>query len=125
MTEPSYPAARAVAETVQAHFKRHAAAARRQARQAEPPDAQAIEAIISAAFWASLRREEGHPPRISLAFLPPGQAAQPLMFEQRLPLTPAALSRLAPAVERPGIHLGVWRERDELFVWGITRTIPM
>lgn len=126
MTGPSYPAARAVADTVRAHFERHGAAARGQARQATAaPDAEAIEAIISAAFWASLRREEGHPPKISLAFLPPGQAAQPLMFERRLPLTPVALSRLAPAVERPGIHLGVWREHEELFVWGVTRTIPM
>ncbi|HEX8919826.1 MAG TPA: hypothetical protein VF766_00015, partial [Pyrinomonadaceae bacterium] len=32
--------------------------------------------------------------------------------------------RLAPAVERPGIHLGVWRYGEELRVWGTTRTIP-
>ena len=34
------------------------------------------------------------------------------------------LARLAPAVERPGIHLGVWRDGDQLRVWGTTRTIP-
>ena len=88
------------------------------------PDAEAIETIIDAAFWASLRREEGYSPKISLAFLPPEQAAHPLKFEQLLPLTPAALSHLAPAVERPGIHLGVWRTGEQLFVWGTTRTIP-
>src|SRR5829696_10272867 len=105
---PAYPAARKVAETVVGHFTRRAEAARAAGKGglAPTPDAAAVEAIISAAFWASLRREEGHPPKISLAFLPPGQAAQPLMFERQLPLTPAALSRLAPAVERPGIHLG-------------------
>jgi DNA integrity scanning protein DisA with diadenylate cyclase activity len=27
-------------------------------------------------------------------------------------------------VERPGIHLGVWREKDELLVWGTTRAVP-
>jgi hypothetical protein len=27
-------------------------------------------------------------------------------------------------VERPGIHLGVWRDQDQLCVWGTTRTIP-
>jgi hypothetical protein len=27
-------------------------------------------------------------------------------------------------VERPGIHLGVWRDGDELRVWGATRTLP-
>ena len=126
MTGPAYPAARAVAATVQEHFARHLAAARQHGRQelAPQPDAQAIEAIIDAAFWASLRREEGYSPKISLAFLPPEQAGSPLRFERLLPLTPAALSRLAPAVERPGIHLGVWRNRDELCVWGTTRTIP-
>src|SRR5918911_2165544 len=117
MTEPAYPAARAVAATVQAHFARQLAAARQHGQQelAPQPDAQAIEAIIDAAFWASLRREEGYSPKISLTFLPPEQAGQPLRFERRLPLTPTALSRLAPAVQRPGIHLGVWREQDELW----------
>jgi hypothetical protein len=126
MTVPAYPAARSVAATAQAHFARHLAAARLKGKQdlAPEPDAPAIEAIIDAAFWASLRREEGYSPKISLAFLPPEQAGQPLMFERRLPLTPAALAKLAPAVERPGIHLGVWREREELRVWGTTRTIP-
>ena len=126
MTGPSYPAARAVAETVRAHFERHRAASRLPERElGPPPDAPAVEAVINAAFWASLRREEGSPPKISLAFLPPGQAARPLTFERRLPLTPSSLSKLAPAAERPGIHLGVWRESGELFVWGITRTLPV
>ncbi|HEX8474983.1 MAG TPA: hypothetical protein VF666_13210 [Pyrinomonadaceae bacterium] len=126
MTKPTYPAARAVATTAQAHFARLIASAREHGRQefAPSPDAQAIEAIIDATFWASLRREEGYFPKISLAFFPPEQAAQPLRFERELPLTPAALSRLAPAVERPGIHLGVWRDEGELYVWGTTRAIP-
>ncbi len=124
---PSYPAARAVSAAVQAHFERHLAAARRrdpEEKLAPQPDAQAIETIIDTAFWASLRREEGESPKISLTFLPAEQAAHPLRFERLLPLTPAALARLAPAVERPGIHLGVWRDGDELCVWGTTRDIP-
>ena len=125
---PAYPAARAVAPIVQQYFARHLAEARQRSRQqlAPAPDAAAIEAIIDAAFWASLRREEGYSPKISLAFLPPEQAGQPLTFDHRFPLTAAALSRLAPAVERPGIHLGVWRDNGEsdLRVWGTTRTIP-
>lgn len=126
MTEPSYPAARAVSATVQEHFVRHQAAAREHGLQelATQPDALAIEAIIDAAFWASLRREEGFSPKISLAFLSPEQAGQPLTFEQRLPLTPSSLSHLAPAVERPSIHLGVWRDDGALHVWGTTRNIP-
>lgn len=126
MTEPAYPAARAVAETVREHFARNLAAARRRGERelASEPDAEAVEAIIDAAFWASLRPEEGYPPKISLAFLPPEQSARPLMFERRLPLAAGALSRLAPAVERPAIHLGVWRDAEGLSVWGTTHSIP-
>jgi len=126
MTEPAYPAARAVAATVAEHFSHYIAIARRQGQPeiAPGPDANAIEAIIDATFWASLRREEGYTPKISLAFIPPELAGQPLTFDQPLPLNPSVLSRVAPTVERPGIHLGVWRQSDELCVWGITRTIP-
>ena len=126
MTEPAYPAARAVAERTRVHFARRQQEAQRKGQQglAAEPDAEAVEAIIDAAFWASLRREEGNAPKISLAFLPPEQAYQPLRFEHQLPFTPASLARLAPAVERPGIHLGVWRDARGLYVWGTTRTIP-
>jgi len=128
MIEPGYPVARAVAETARAIFARHIEAARRKGKGdglAAEPDAQIIERIIDVAFWASLRHEEGHPPKISLAFLPPAQAAPPLLFEQRLPLDAGSLAKLAPAVERPGIHLGIWRdEAGGLYVWGTTRRVP-
>ncbi|MEP7272920.1 MAG: putative sensor domain DACNV-containing protein [Acidobacteriota bacterium] len=126
MTEPSYPASRLIAAPLEAHFARQVAAASQFGREevAPAPDAEAIERIIDAAFWASLRREEGYSPKISLAFFPPEQALKSLKFEQQLPLTPEALSRLAPAVERPGIHLGVWRSGGELSVWGTSLTIP-
>jgi hypothetical protein len=88
------------------------------------PDDTAIEAMVDCAFWASLRHEERYPPHISLAFLSPAQARLPLTFERPLPLTPEAVTRLAPAVERPGIHLGVWRDNEEFYVWGATRTLP-
>src|SRR5204862_4680238 len=39
-------------------------------------------------------------------------------------LTPAALAKVSPAVERAVIHLGVWERDGELSVWGTTRTIP-
>jgi hypothetical protein len=126
VNERSYPAARVVAVAVEAQFARHLAAARAQGdeRLAPAPDAASIEAIVDAAFWASLRREEDHIPRISLVFLPPEQAGEPLLFERQLPLAPRSLTRLAPAVERPGIHLGVWPHEGELKVWGTTRSIP-
>jgi hypothetical protein len=41
-----------------------------------------------------------------------------------LPLTPNTLTKLGPAVERPGIHLGVWHVDDELRIWGATRKVP-
>ena len=52
--------------------RRRAAAGR--AAPVAAPDADTIEAIIDAAFWASLRREESYVPKISLAFLPPEAA---------------------------------------------------
>src|SRR5215470_9017296 len=126
MAVSTYPDSRVVAAKVQEHFARHIAAARRQGQQdlAPQPDAMTIEAIINAAFWASLRREESYFPKITVALLPPGQAGQPLTFERPLPFTPGALARLAPAVERPGIHLGVWRYGNELCVWGAAHKIP-
>jgi hypothetical protein len=108
------------------YFSRRREEALRGGRQqlAPLPDAAAIHAIIEAAFWASLRREEGYVPKISLAFLSAQEACSPIVLDRPLPLGPEALARVSPAVERPGIHLGVWRDRDQLCVWGITRSIP-
>jgi hypothetical protein len=126
MSEPSYPPARAVASRVRAFIANQTLMARERGETDLAPEADllAVEAIIDAAFWASLRREEGYTPTISLAFLPPARAVRPLTFEPRLPLAPEALARLAPAVKQSGIHLGVWREGGELCVWGTTRTLP-
>lgn len=126
MADPAYPPARAVAEVVRASFARSLAAARLQGRidLGPEPDVADIEAIIDTAFWASLRREEGATPRVSLALLPPAAAGHPMTFALPLPLRAAALAKLAPAVERPGIHLGVWRHEGDLAVWGVTRNIP-
>ena len=123
---PAYPAARQVAEMVAGHFERRIedARARGKVELAAAPDSATVEAVINAGFWASLRPEEGYWPKISLAFLPPEQAKPPLTFARPLPLDPASLAKLAPAVERPGIHLGVWPCEGELCVWGTTRTIP-
>ena len=124
MSGPSYPAARAVAERIEARLSTNTVAFK-QPGDAPKPDAAAIEEIVSAAFWASMRRQEGRAPIISLAFMPPEQSVKPLMLERRLRLDPDVLARMAPAVERPGIHLGVWRYDDQLWVWGTTRTLPL
>lgn len=125
-SKPTYQAAGTVAPVVEAHFKRHLAEARRMGEDdlAPEPDAASIATMIDATFWASFRPEEGRFPKISMAYLSPEQAKQPMVFEHPLPLTASVLTKLAPAVERPEIHLGVWNHGDELRVWGTTRTIP-
>jgi hypothetical protein len=123
----AYPVARLVAPTVHAHFEHHIEGGRRRPGLepvASVPDVAAIEELIGVAFWASLRREEGYVPRISLAWLTPGEVAHPMILADPLPLDPAILARVAPAVERAGIHLGVSRDGDGLRVWGTTSAIP-
>src|SRR6185503_1929007 len=78
------------------------------ANVATPPPLAELEEIINAAFWASLRNEEGYSTRLSFAYLPPAQSRNPLEFERPLRLDPRDLAKVAPAVERPGVHLGVW-----------------
>jgi hypothetical protein len=128
MTQPAYSVARAVAPTVAEHLRQHRMALPERHPGLPPlehlPDAQAIEALVDTAFWASVRREEGYIPKISLAYLRPAAEVDPLIFAEPLPLDPSALTRLAAAVERPGIHLGVWPEGDRLSVWGTTHAIP-
>jgi hypothetical protein len=126
LSEPTYVAARIVAGTIEAHFAKHLAAARQQGagNLGHEPAAPIVEAIIDVAFWASLRKEEGRSPKISIALLHPEQASQPLIFGNPVRLTPHNLTKLAPAVESPGIHLGVWYQDDELYVWGTTLAIP-
>jgi hypothetical protein len=125
---PAYAVARTVAPTVAEHLALHRAALPPHDPLLPPrellPDAECIEALVDAAFWASVRREEGYIPKISLAFLRPLEDVRPLMFEKPLPLEPSALTRLAAAVERPGIHLGVWPENRKLMVWGTTHHVP-
>ena len=126
MTTQTYPPARTVAPKAHAHFARHLAAARARGRDpiAALPQPEVIEQMINATFWASLRREEGYVPKISMAYLPPEHDTHPMMLERPLPLTPAALTKIAAIVEHAGIHLGVWECDGELCVWGATHNIP-
>ncbi|PYX76587.1 MAG: hypothetical protein DMG72_04505 [Acidobacteria bacterium] len=112
--------AQALSDAVAPHFARHIAAARRHGADgfAVSPDAASIAAMVDAAFWASLRREEGYVPTISLAYLSPEHTANAMRFARPLALEPGALTKIAPAVERPGVHLAVWPSNGELCVWG-------
>ncbi|HET7229619.1 MAG TPA: hypothetical protein VFJ16_06425 [Longimicrobium sp.] len=122
---PGYPAARSIAPTVAQHLAGHVAGARARGveRLGAQPEVDDIETLIDGAFWASLQREEGRVPRISLAYVEAD--GESMVFERALALNPRELARLAPAVERPGIHLGVWPESGRLRVWGTTRRVPM
>jgi len=122
----TYQAAATVAPAIEKHFEKllTAASKRAESELAPAPPLKVISSIIDVAFWASLRKEEGRSPKISIAYLPPALAGHPLIFEERIILTPYLLTKLAPAVERSGIHLGVWDEDGELYVWGTTRFIP-
>ena len=109
MNHPAYAVARTVAPTVAEHLRLHRAALPPSPAEQLPlellPTADHIEALVDTAFWASVRREEGYVPKISLAFLRPLPDVWPLTFATPLPLEPSALTRLAAAVEEPGIHL--------------------
>lgn len=124
--ESTYQAARSVAASVEAHFAHHlkSTAPQGASELALHPPAYYIEAIIDAAFWASLRKEEGQTPRISIAFLPPDLVESALLFGSRLALNPLVLTKLAPGIERPGIHLGVWYDENGLYIWGTTIRVP-
>lgn len=126
LSEPTYLPARIVAPKIEAHFTAHQQASKGKNGDnvASPPQLEIIEAVIDIAFWASMRREEGRSPNISLALLQPSQSDKPLLFGEKLRLTPQNLIKLAPAVEQPGIHLGVWPDGDDLCIWGTTHSVP-
>ena len=127
MNERAYAVARLVAPRIHAHFSSHRQLDRQPGTVVVDtiPDVAAIEAMIDTVFWASLRREEAYVPKISLAFLAPGDTDHPLVLERPLPLDAAVLTRVSPAVERPGIHLGVAYLDGELRVWGTAQAIPV
>ncbi len=76
---PRYPSAHEVAPKVHQHFVRYLAlAAPAETTMHIAPGERDVEALVDAAFWASLRREEGYVPRISLALVPPDRASRPI-----------------------------------------------
>ena len=115
MSESVHPMAQAAAGRIHRYL----------GQLAQPPlaDLATLEALIHLAFWASLRREEGQSPRVSLAVLPPEAARQPLLLARPVPLSPVSLTKVAPALDRPGVHVGVWM-REELAMWGATQHLP-
>ncbi|MBC7653240.1 MAG: hypothetical protein H7098_02065 [Oligoflexus sp.] len=126
MNQTTYQAAKTASVVLENHFKNLIEIALEKGEQkiASIPNQQTIETIINVAFWASLRKEEGKAPKISISFLSPEEAEQPLLFGVRLPFNTNTLVKLAPGIERAGIHLGVWEENDSIYIWGTTLNIP-
>ena len=125
MIQPTYAAAQLAADRIHRHLAISSIPTEIAGeRAATLPDSATLAAMIDAAFWTSLRREEGYIPRISLAFVAPEQVNDAVAFATPLPLEPKDLTKLAAAVERAGLHLGVWPWQDQLRVWGITRHVP-
>lgn len=126
MSEPAYvPAGRASSQIFDRLSQRHRELGDEETVSRAPlPQPGVIESLVETAFWASLRREEGRWPTISLAWVPAVGSGEALVFDRSVPFEPTALTRLAPALERPGIHLGVWADGGDLSVWGATRSLP-
>ena len=126
MSDPVYTLARRGSSMIFDRLSQHRAELGGEERSdlAPMPEPRVIESLVGAAFWASLRREEGRWPTISLAWLPSGAPDDAMVLDRPVPFDPGALTRLAPAVERPGIHLGVWGNDGDLSVWGATRRLP-
>lgn len=125
MNVPSYPAAKIVASKVRQYVLNYQPLAEKGCELAPFPDEDVIESLVEVAFWTSLRREEQYPPRISLSYVCPEQSSSTvLQLKKALPLQPNALTRIAPGVERPNIHLATWLFDGELRVWGAVRSLP-
>jgi hypothetical protein len=123
--QPTYAGAQLAAARVHLYLEAYSVPAQLSTeRTATIPDSATLAALIDAAFWTSLRREEGYIPRVSLAFVAPNQVNDAVAFATSLSLEPKDLTKLAAAVERAGLHLGVWPQQDELRVWGITHNLP-
>ena len=78
MPEPAYAPALAATALVQQFYARQSSAV--------VPDPRLVSGVVNAAFWASLRREEGRSPNVSVAMVPPAMTGQPLTFERSLAL---------------------------------------
>lgn len=124
ISEPTYLAAKMVSSALEDHFAQQILPGEKTKRNPLAPDQFVIEGIIDSAFWASLRHEEGYVPKISMAFLPPTVGEDNLIFSDNQRLTPHNLVKLSPAVIRPGVHLGIWKDENKLYIWGTTHRVP-
>src|SRR5678815_4724832 len=95
----TYAAAQVASDRIHRHLSAYSARCSVQTAAALP-DSSTLAALIDAAFWTSLRREEGYVPRISLAFVAPGQVDDAMALATSISLEPKDLTKLAAAVDR-------------------------
>jgi hypothetical protein len=88
------------------------------------PSAHHVSAVLNTAFWASLQQEEGRPVAVSLLLQSPS-TAEDVVFGRSIPLTVQAVVKLAPAVHRARLGLGLRAESSRaLAIWGLTPMTP-
>ncbi len=68
----------------------------------DPVAIEALRSVITAAFWASLRSDEGRLTRTKMAIVPRANTAR-YALRHPVPLTEATIARLAPAVPARGV----------------------
>jgi hypothetical protein len=85
----------------------------------EPPTLAELRQLVDAAFWASLRTEEGQGVRPALVLAPAGAASEAFEFSESAPLTAEHLANLSPALRHPDVHVGIWKYEDGLRLWGL------
>ena len=111
MIQPTYAAAQPAADRIcrllASHFFVHRLSRK---HPATVPDRSTLGALIDAAFWTSLRREEGYIPRISLAFVAPRQVDDAVGFATSLSLEPKDLAKLAAAVVRSCRRFNIFQD---------------
>jgi len=96
------------------------AAARADAVPAEIiPSAEDLALMADAALWATTQPDEGRYPRFTLLFSPPELCRGAITIPE-VPLTPANVARLAPALKTGITQIGVRRaESGPLTIWGL------
>ena len=105
MKRTTYKAAREIAHSIEKHFHLHQQQALKRGEEVdvEAPKADMIETIMDVAFWASLLKEEGHSPKLSLVFLNPEEAESPLLLAHPLAFTSHVLIKVAAGFALPGV----------------------
>jgi hypothetical protein len=87
----------------------------------DAPSRPQLEALIEAAFWASVRRDEGRPVSFALAYVEPEEGNTSFIFKQPVPFATEGLARLGPAIQNSDARIGVWPgDGGELKLWGYT-----